>query len=269
MQQVEDQIETIHLYVVREKEKNPYTFLPLFFAFLCLVGIAALTLYSGEHPSYEHETLRVPALLLPLKTFSASVHVIPTGMKTIPATNATGTLTVTNGSILSQELPKGMIFVGNGVEVVSDTLIFVPAGSASGYGVATVSAHAVTPGTKGNIAPLETDQVYGTSLYIRNLQKFTGGKESYTKTFVTPQDNQKAIEQARLVLLPHVLSGLLVHPCQEKSTAGIRLTVTWTCQFFTFEIPRLPQVKVIHTTLAGKEVLLEIEYVARGILLPK
>src|SRR5947209_11801493 len=103
MQQVEDTVETIHVYVVREKEKRPYTFPPLLCAFVLLIGIAAFTLYMGEHSSYTHKTLRVPAILLPLKTFSTLLHVIPTGVKTYPATHAVGTLTITNGSIVSEE----------------------------------------------------------------------------------------------------------------------------------------------------------------------
>ena len=51
MQTVEDPpIETIHLYVVREEEKKPYTLLPLLCAFACLLGIVAITLYSAQHP---------------------------------------------------------------------------------------------------------------------------------------------------------------------------------------------------------------------------
>lgn len=56
MQAVENEpIETIHLYVVREEnERRKPSLLPAFFAFLCLIGIVAVALYSGEHPSYEH-----------------------------------------------------------------------------------------------------------------------------------------------------------------------------------------------------------------------
>src|SRR5947209_18736284 len=116
MQAVDDQVETIHLYVVREESKKPYTFLPLLCACLCLAGIAALTLYSAEHPYYEHKRLTVPAQLLPLKTFTAQVPIIPTGIRTYPATTAHGTLTITNGSVISQTLPAGLLFISsNGV----------------------------------------------------------------------------------------------------------------------------------------------------------
>src|SRR2546422_10824880 len=100
---VDEPIETIHLYVVRE-EQRPYTVFPMLCALLCLVGIVAITLYSAQHPYYEHERLTVLATLLPLKVFRAEAPIIPTGVKTYPATYAIGTLTITNGSVLSEVL---------------------------------------------------------------------------------------------------------------------------------------------------------------------
>src|SRR5712691_2036036 len=101
MYSVDDKPETIHLYVVREEEKRPNTAFPLFCAFLCLLGIVAVTLYSAHHPYYEHERLTVPATFLPLKVFRADVQIIPTGVKTYPATYAHGILTITNGSVIA------------------------------------------------------------------------------------------------------------------------------------------------------------------------
>ena len=74
MQAVENEVETVHLYVVREHEKKPYTLLPLLCALFCLAGIAALTLYSAEHPYYEYERLTVPARLLPPQMFHHVDH---------------------------------------------------------------------------------------------------------------------------------------------------------------------------------------------------
>src|SRR5438874_14524 len=108
MYRVDDKPETIHLYVVREEEKRPNTAFPLFCALLCLLGIVAVTWYSGLSPYYEHKRLTVPATLLPLQVFKAQSPIIPTGVKTYPATYATGVLTLTNGSVLSEALPSGV-----------------------------------------------------------------------------------------------------------------------------------------------------------------
>src|SRR5947209_2823145 len=103
---VVDDIETVHLYVVREEPKQPYTVLPLLVACLCLLLIAGLSVYSGEHPAYEYQTLTLPAQLLPPQTFTATQEIIPTGVKTYPATTAQGTLTITNGSVIAQTIPQ-------------------------------------------------------------------------------------------------------------------------------------------------------------------
>ena len=147
MRVVDDTIETIHLYVVREEEKKPYTLLPLLCALLCLVGIAALTLYSAQHPYYEHKQLTIPAQFLPLQTFKTSQAIVPTGIQTYPATTAQGTLTITNGSVETVQLPSGMIFTGkDGIEAITDSSVYVPAGDAEGFGWSTVSAHLLTSG---------------------------------------------------------------------------------------------------------------------------
>src|SRR2546425_219127 len=135
MHAIDEEIETIHVYMVPEEEKRPYTVFPLVCALLCLFSIVAVTFYSAEHPYYEHERLTVPAQFLPLQVFKAEAPIIPTGIKTYPATYATGTLTLTNGSVLSETLPQGVIFNGvNGVEVQTTESVFIPPGSASGYG---------------------------------------------------------------------------------------------------------------------------------------
>src|SRR5436853_4713466 len=100
MQAVDDEKETIHLYVVREEKPRP-SLVPVLFSVVVLFLLMAIgVLFPYQQPEIR-ESLRVPAVLLPLKTFTTSVNVIPTGRKTHPATTAHGLLTITNGSILS------------------------------------------------------------------------------------------------------------------------------------------------------------------------
>ena len=179
MQTIDDQVETIHLYVVRQSEKRPYTFLPLFGALVCLLGIAALTFYSVEHPYYEHERLTVPAQFLPLKVFTAEAPIIPTGIKTYPATYAHGFLTFSNGSVIGQSVPAGFTIDG----VKTDQAVYVPPATANGFGMSTVSAHLLTSGI--NLSPLSINEVIGSSLFIRNLSPFTGGHPAYSVKFIT------------------------------------------------------------------------------------
>jgi hypothetical protein len=253
MQTVDEKpLETIHLYVVREDERKSPSLLPLILSFLCLLSLVVITVYSVNAPAYTHKTIRVPAIFPPLQTFTAQAPVIPTGSKTYPATTAQGIITITNGSIISQTLPKGMI-IG---EVILDYSVFVPAGSANGFGFATVSAHAAVSGKTGNIPALSIDLVEGSSLYIRNLTAFQGGKDSYTFPLQLPQDRQTALAQARTNLAKLVQNkALLAYPCREAVSGVVKLVVQWACQFFTYSVS--PLVHITKVKLLGKTVIVD------------
>jgi hypothetical protein len=254
MQTVDEKLETIHLYVVREQEKKPFVVLPLLGALLCLAAIVGVTIYSAFHPYFEHETLRVSAVFLPLKTFRAQAPIIPTGIKTFPATCAHGVLTITNGTVISQTIPAGFTIVG----VVTDTTVFVPAGSASGYGFTSVTAHALTCGKSGNYRAYELNYTLGAGVYIRNLSPFTGGSDSYSVKVVTPQDKQRALDQARTVLAHSVhMKANLAYPCTEKVTGN--LVVSWQCQFITFHVHSFMHITGIR--LVGKNLFVDVVFV--------
>src|SRR6516164_1500182 len=107
MQTVDDKLETIHLYVVREAVPKPQIF-PIFLFGLMLTLLSLLCLFSPYQQPVIRKTLRVPAVLLPLQTMTTTVAMIPTGSTTYPATFAHGTLTITNGSIIASDLPQGL-----------------------------------------------------------------------------------------------------------------------------------------------------------------
>lgn len=260
-------IETIHLYVVREGDTKP-SLVPVIFSTLALFILIAVGMRIPYQQPQERTTIRVPAIFLPLKTFTTSISVIPTGVKTYPATTARGTLTITNGSILSEELPKGMIFTGkDGVEVITDHAVYVPAGSATGLGYATMTAHAASSGKSGNIHILDIDNVEGTALFIRNVQPFTGGQDSYAVRFISRQDRDNALSQARAILLPRTVSGLPESPCKETITGREKLSVSWICQYVSYTTPQFPGVRVLHAEVRGKTILLEIVLVPRPRIL--
>ncbi len=264
MFQVDEKPETIHLYVVREEEPRP-SVLPIVASILLLLCVIAVGMLFPYHQPLEHKTLRVPAIFLPLKNFTASAPIIPTGIKTYPSRSAQGLLTLTNGSVISQELPKGLIFTSkDGIEIITDANVFVPAGSASGYGFATVSAHAVVTGSQANIAAFAVDAVYGTSLYIRNLQAFHGGKDAYSVKVVTPQDRQTATDTARASLTTQQahIKAFLAFPCKE--TAQVKNNVvglSMVCQYVTYNVPSY--MKVTHIRLVGKTLLVDVVFVER------
>src|SRR6266700_8172544 len=253
---VDDSMETVHLYVVREEPKQPYTVLPILIASVCLVLIAAIAVYSGEHPAYEHKTLILSAQLLPPQTFQTSQAIIPTGIKTYPATTAHGILTFTNGSVIAQVIPTGFT-VQN---VATDMAVFVPAGSANGYGYATVAAHALTSGKAGNIPAYAFDRVEGSSVYIRNLSAFRGGRDGYSVRVVIPQDRLTAIEKARSLVGAQIHG--LHYPCKELYVPTQKqIVATWRCQFITYQLPSYMHVTGV--TIVGKNLLIYVWFLAR------
>lgn len=124
-----------------------------------------------------------------------------TGKKNIPATQATGTLTFTNGSGTSQTIAASTIFPVNGVDITIDqNVIIPPADSNTGQlGIKMASAHAVEKGNKGNIAAGTLSQyccMPGTTIHVTNRTTFTGGQDAQNYTFLQQSDVDNAFNEA-------------------------------------------------------------------------
>ena len=250
--------EVLHIYVVREAVTPPL--LPIVLSVLALSVFLTFGALTPNQQPVARAVIRVPAVLLPLRTFTAQTPVMPTGIKTYPAATAYGILTITNGSVISQTLPAGFTFMSSsGVSVVTDTAVFVPAGSANGYGFATVSAHALLSGKSGNIPAYAINRVEGSSVYVRNLTAFQGGRDAYSVKYVTAQDKQAALDTARQHLA--VVSTGLHYPCFERITGAVR--VTWLCQFLIYHIPTYLHVTGVR--IQGKNLVLAVWFVARPV----
>ena len=105
MQTVDDEpIETLHIYVVREEVKP--SLLPIFLSVVALSLLVAFGVLSPTQQPVMRAVIRVPAVPLPLKTFTVQVAIIPTGVKAYPATTAHGILTITNGSIITGQAKR-------------------------------------------------------------------------------------------------------------------------------------------------------------------
>lgn len=138
------------------------------------------------------------ALQISARTLSASqsygpITVNGTG-KGQGATQATGMLTFTNFSTVGQIIePNAIIFVtASGVQVKSDAVVRLLAGTFANGNTETVAAHALVAGSAGNIPALSVNQtccVYGGSgVRIQNQSAFTGGQDVATYTFVSQDD---------------------------------------------------------------------------------
>lgn len=262
MQRVQEPIETIHLYIVRENEEPPRpSLLPLTLSILLLLTVVAVGVFFPFQQPEIRTTLRIPAVFLPLKTFTTSVAIMPTGIKVYPATTARGQLTIFNGSIFSQHLPQGMIFIGkDGVEVMTDEAVTAPAGNPPAYGETMVSTHAVISGKSGNILAYDINQVEGSSVYIRNLQPLTGGQDAFSVKVVTAQDKQTALDSGKTSLAAQVarIQAILVKPCGESAIGNKVLLVAWICQFVAY-----PRIRYTAIRLRGKNLFVTVVYTAQ------
>jgi hypothetical protein len=256
MQTVDEQPETIHLYVVRENEPKP-SFVPIILSALALLLVVVVSAVSPYQQPVTRAVIRVPAVLLPIRTFTVAMAILPTGVKVYPAVAAHGILTITNGSVISQTIPQGFR-LGN---VATDSSVFVPAGSANGFGYAVVTAHMLLSGKSGNIPAYTINQVEGSSVFIRNLSAFYGGRDGYSVKVITAQDRSVAIASARKQLLR--MSIGLRYSCVEailRKTPKY-LLISWRCQMLTYHIASFYHVTAVR--IIGKNLLISVWFVAR------
>lgn len=265
MRVVDDQLDTIHVYVVRDEAPKPQLF-PIVLSMLALVVLVVLAVAVPYQQPVTRVTLRVPAVSLALKSFTTQATILPTGIKTYPATTAQGILSITNGSVISQTLPASFKFFTNrGIQIITDSAVFLPSGDASGYGYAAVSAHALLSGNQGNIPALAINQVIGSSVYVRNLKTFYGGRVGYSVKIVTEEDRQLAVYKTRNALA--MLSAGLHYPCYHVLNIGKEtVSESWRCQFVTYHIADFYHVTGIK--LVGKNLILNAWFVERPVYRP-
>ncbi len=203
----EDEMETVYLYVY---EKDPRFWhnwrvpkldtsriLNAFMFVLSIVLLSGFVFIPGQ-AIYTTQIMTVPALFLPVQQVRASVAITPTGNKTIQAVKAHGILTIYNGSFIAQQLPANFVLsTANGREVATDQAVVIPGANLPTLGETSVSAHAIHPGTGGNIAPYALQATYGSAISIKNLTAFTGGQDAYSEPYTTSQDKAKALNSAR------------------------------------------------------------------------
>lgn len=267
---LDDQKETIHIYVVRQEQDDNSprpSIVPLVLSIIALSILIAIGVTAPYRQPEQETIVRVPAVPLPVRSFTAKVAIIPTGIKSFPATRAVGTLTITNGSILTEILPAGTIFTGADiVEVITDQQVTIPPGSATGLGIAYVSAHTVIPGARGNIPTLDINITEGTALFIRNTTAFHGGADAYSIRFITQSDRDSAIAQARQALTQKTSTLLLSSPCHEEINASQTIQVTWQCQPMTYRMPNIAASRIISVhvvRVSGSSLILNVVFVAR------
>ena len=133
---------------------------------------------------------QVSARLLSVKSDPFSQTVPTSGQGHTQARAAQGTLTFYNAAPYSQTVSAGTVLTGgDGVQVVTDQVAYLPAGNLPLVGIVTVAAHAVQVGPQGNISPLDLDGLCCVAgISVKNTGAFSGGQNARDYSTVAPQD---------------------------------------------------------------------------------
>src|SRR6266568_2715240 len=101
-------LQTLHVYLDEQDEQQPP---PKDWGTRCVAVLAvvmlAIFIFVPYQAVYATSFVSVPAHFLAPKVYSVTEQIIPTGTQTTPATTASGTLTMYNGSLFSQGIPQG------------------------------------------------------------------------------------------------------------------------------------------------------------------
>lgn len=160
---------------------------------------AIITIVTSEHQISTNAVFTLPATLLKKVTFAEAGNAPATGKGHQDAMQAHGIVTFYNSLPQPQTIEAGTLLADSGgVQIVTDQTAYIPAGSFSGNGQISVSAHAVNSGPAGNIA---AGDIGGTCcreyILVRNNASFTGGQNARDFQTVSPTDI-KGIESTLL-----------------------------------------------------------------------
>lgn len=147
--------------------------------------------------------IQIQGRALPSLMLSQSITTPATGKRHQNTEQAVGMITLYNGLLSSQAVSAGTIVTGiDGVQVQTDQTAIIPPGNPPTYGQITVSAHAVNPGSQGNIS---ADDIHTACCFLsvvaRNTRAFSGGQNEREYTVITRSDLQNAASTLTTSLL--------------------------------------------------------------------
>ena len=223
--------------------------------------IATLTIFPKAQQLTLTGTLQLGRLFHTI-TLSQSQTVPTAGHGHQDARAATGTITFYNGQFNEVTIPAGTTLTGSsGVQIATDQDAQVPPESQTippSLGQATVSAHAVTPGSNGNIPTGDINQkCCAPSILVQNTV-FSGGQDARDFQTVTKQDIANVASTLKTTLsesMQGALTGqlqsgeaLVTPPCTPKITSDhqigqeatqVHVTVSETCSGIAYNTQEL------------------------------
>jgi hypothetical protein len=215
----DDDPEEIFLNAVAEIETQPlpqlqevcwpFVILTLMF-FLSFVGgtIIGLITYPTvtidvvpvtKHIAFTTQLSIATRVLAPV-TLAKSDTVPTTGKGHQDAKAASGILTFYNGQAIAQTIPIGSVLTGtDGSKVSTDQAITIPPGNPPTYGQTSVTAHALVPGSAGNLAAGDINTTIALAVFVKN-GTFVGGQNQRDYRAVAQSDQDRLTVQLRNML---------------------------------------------------------------------
>jgi len=182
-------------------------------------------LIRGVQSSPDATKQEVLARVVTVSSASQSKTVSATGVRQTAAAVARGVLTFSNGTYSEFTVVSGTaIPTANGISIIINTSANIPAAIPGGnVGIATVSAHASTGGTVGNIGALTLNKTCcsaSNAIFVRNQAAFSGGQDAQNYAFVQAGDIQGATNALQPSLLGQAESALKTQIQANEQIAG-------------------------------------------------
>ena len=249
-------------------KQKPYWLLIPFAIVLCLLFLAGSYLLPILTPSATvtiipvartitlTAAIHVPGRQVAPLTLSQTTTALATGKRHQAATRASGTITFYNGLYSSQTVASGTILTGNdGVQIITNQPALIPGATPPYIGQVTISAHAIHPGSQGNIPAGDINQqCWLTAVKAVNTEAFTGGQNARDYLVVTTSDIASAgaaltaslakSEQAALNAQLNPGEALITPPCREQIRSDhqpgneareVTVTVSETCTGIAYD----------------------------------
>ena len=184
-------------------------------------------LYTVEKPANITTTLDIPTRTLAPVTLTRSLSTSTTGHGHQDARAATGTLTFYNGLLTSQTVPIGTVFTGaDGIQVATDQSVTILAANPPQEGEATITATTRRAGSIGNIHSDDINTAFSSSLLVKNLQSFTGGRDSRDYQAVAQTDVDSGTAQVTHILSSSFQTAFVLRPGEQAQPTNCHMTST-------------------------------------------
>lgn len=210
-----------------------------------------------------------------------------TGIKSIPGTQASGSVLFENSSQTTYSVPKGSVFTSTtGVEVKLTQSVQVPPRGGGLDGTVSAPAVAVFAGVTGNIAANTLNTTCcGARVTVSNQEPFTGGVDPYVVHIVTQADldgvsnalivplQQQALQQLQKqfatneveVAQPILATNVVSDSVPGTQADQVKVQVSVTARTFVYNLATARQVAAQLLTKQAK-LLLDTHYLLKGAL---